>query len=137
MPNDDIIEALLRYPRPASIKQVQSFLGLATYYRKFIKGFSIIASPLYAATTENKLNLTDACQNAFDTLRTILTSDKVLIISDFDKELILETDACNYGIGAVLSLQNDKTSRPVVYFSKHLNKTQMLNEMLTKTLFYT
>lgn len=77
MPNNDKIETLLRYPRPVSVTQVQSFLGLATYYRKFIKGFSMIAAPLYAATTEKKLIWTDACQIAFDKLRTILTSDTV------------------------------------------------------------
>ena len=91
--------------------QLQSLLGLAGYYRKFIAGFAKIASPLFSllSTTDTSrskktpLNWTDDTQTAFDQLRTILTTHPFLILPNFDLNYILDTDACGYAVGAVLS----------------------------------
>ena len=124
------LEALYRSIVPKSVKQVQSFLGLASYYRKFIESFSTIASPLIQCTEgsndkQYKFTWTVECQAAFDKLRSIITSDKILLLPDFEQPFRIETDASNYGVGAVLSQQcPEKHWKPVAFFSKHLNKAQ-------------
>ena len=131
-PTKSKIEALFRYPQPVTLKQLFSFLGLASYYRKFIENFTKLAHALYECCMENKLNKhrlkhwTPECQEAFDSLRTYLTdTDKVLMLPDLNKAFKLFTDACDYGIGAVLT-QEDETNqwRPCSYFSKHLSRTE-------------
>ena len=123
------VEVLYRYDRPKTIKQLQSFLGLANYYRRFIKNFAEIASPLYRATEGGKtFTWSDECQESFDKLRNFLTTadepEGVLILPDINADFRLETDACNYGVGACLSQKRDNFFRPVAYFSKHLNKAE-------------
>ena len=117
------VEVLYRFKEPKTVKQVQSFLGLASYYRRFIKGFAEIASPLHRITEkESKFIWTGECQNSFDRLRKILSSeDGVLILPDLSQEFRLETDACNVGLGAVLSQSVDGFYRPCAYWSKHLS----------------
>ena len=131
-PNAAKSRILFEYPRPLNITQLQAFLGLAGYYRKFIAGFAKIASPLYSllSTTDTSrskktpLNWTDDTQTAFDQLRTILTTHPFLILPNFDLNYILDTDACGYAVGAVLSQEQDSQVRPVAYFSKHLSPAQ-------------
>ena len=131
-PNAAKSRILFEYPRPLNITQLQAFLGLAGYYRKFIAGFAKIASPLYSllSTTDTSrskktpLNWTDDTQTAFDQLRTILTTHPFLILPNFDLNYILDTDACGYAVGAVLSQEQDNQVRPVGYFSKHLSPAQ-------------
>jgi hypothetical protein len=131
-PTKSKIEALFRYKQPTTLKQLLSFLGLASYYRKFIDHFTMIAHALYECCIENKLNKyklkkwTEECQASFDALRTYLTeSDKVLMLPDLNKAFKLFCDACDYGVGAVLTQQDEqKNWRPISYFSKHLSKTE-------------
>ena len=87
-------ETLFKYERPRTLTQLQSFLGLAGYYRKFIHDFARIASPLYKLTTKEEaanskqLNWNNDCEIAFNKLRTELTSSSVLILPDFNKKFI-------------------------------------------------
>lgn len=124
-PSPGKVQAIYQFDIPTNIKQVQSFLGLASYYRKFITNFSSIASPLIRCTMKNKTfewNL--ECQSAFDRLRIILTSNNILTLPDFNKPFRLETDACNYGIGAVLSQEVDGHFKPIAYYSRHLSRRE-------------
>ncbi|CAF1080795.1 unnamed protein product [Brachionus calyciflorus] len=129
-PDKSKCEALFQFKRPKTLTQLQSFLGLAQYYRKFIENFAKIASPLYRLTTKeesankNKLNWSDECENSYNTLRNYLTKDKILFLPDLKKKFVLETDASNTGIGAVLNQKKDGVLRPIAYFSKPLNKAQ-------------
>jgi hypothetical protein len=80
---------------------------------------------LHAATTgKEKIVWSENCEQAFNKLRTILTSEKILALPDFTKEFKLETDESNYGVGAVLSQTIDDKERQDAYFSKPLTKTQ-------------
>jgi hypothetical protein len=118
-------EALFNFKQPKNVKQVQSFLGLGSYYRKFIPNFSTIASPLIKSTEKGKeFRWTEDCQTAFDELRTIVCSERVLILPDFDNEFRLEADASNVGVGAVISQQVKSSWKPIAYFSKHLSKVE-------------
>jgi hypothetical protein len=119
------IEALYRFNTPKSVKEVQSFLGLASYYRKYIPNFSTIASPLIRCTMKCKTLIWDSnCQKAFDILREYLVSDRILRLPDFDKQFRVDTDASNYGVGGVISQIDGTNWRPVAYFSRHLSRRE-------------
>ena len=125
------IEVLFKYERPRTIRQLQSFLGLANFYRRFIKGFAAIASPLYKSTEKGKkFEWSEECQLSFDNLRIILTTPStdgrngVLILPNFEEPFRLEIDASDNSAGAVLSQKCKGEYRPVLYFSKRFNKAQ-------------
>ena len=97
------------WPRPTSCKQVQQFVGFANYYRRFVRDFASIAKPLIRLTEKNSsFRWTNECQSAFDTIRQKLISPPILAFPNFSKPFILDTDASDVGIGAVLSqIQDD------------------------------
>ena len=97
------------WPIPTNQKEVQQFLGLTGYYRRFVKNFAHIPKPLYYLTEKKvKFQWTEDCQKAFTSLKNKLTSPPVLIFPDHSRPFILDTDASDLGIGAVLSqIDND------------------------------
>ena len=127
-PSPTKTESLFKFEKPKTIKRVLAFLGLASYYRRFINDFATIASPLYRATTNtSKLEWNEDCEKSFETLRKVLTeTDQVLRLPNFDLPFKLETDASDFGIGAVLSQQfdNENIWRPVAYYAKHMSKAE-------------
>ena len=123
-PMHDKIAKLHRFNTPQNIKQTRAFLGLAVYYKLFGKDFSRIAAPLYSLITTKKFNWTNECEVAFNTIRNLLTSESYLKLPSGKNPLILDTDACNEGIGAVLSESVDGKELPVGHYSKHLTKTE-------------
>lgn len=126
-PSEAKIAQLKDTSQPLTKTQVRSFLGLANYYRKFVPDFSAIACPLTDLTRKNmptKVVWTDACQNAFDTLKSRLTSDLVVKLPDLTKPFLLRTDASNTGLGAVLLQEHNDTKHPVAYASRKLTTTE-------------
>lgn len=119
------ITAVENWPTPRNRKQIRSFLGFCSYYRKFVKGFSIIAKPLFLLT-ENQIRFewSQTCQEAFEKLKQKLISSPVLSFPTGHEEFILDTDASNHGIGAVLSQIQDGTERVIAYYSRVLNKAE-------------
>ena len=98
------VEQVRTWPTPENSTEVKSFLGLASYYRRFIPDFSTIAKPLYKLTeAKAEFAWTEQCQLAFDSLRGLLTSGRVLDYRTREGEFVLDTDASDHGIGAVLS----------------------------------
>ena len=119
------IKAVKEWTDPRNKNEVQSFLGLASYYRKFIHNFSSIAAPLYDLTKKNaKFAWTERCSEAFQKLKSSLTSAAVLAYPSDDGRYILDTDASLFGIGAVLSQEQNGEERVIAYASKSLSKTQ-------------
>lgn len=119
------VNAVKEFPVPQSVKEVRQFVGLASYYRRFVPGFSKIAEPVYALTKKGAAyTWTDYCQSAFETLKDKLVRAPVLVYPDFTgKEFILETDASIKGLGAVLSQrQEDSHLHPVAYASRSLTQ---------------
>ena len=108
----------------ASKKQVRAFLGLTGYYRKFIPGYAEVAAPLTDLTkknTPNKVQWTDDCEKALCMLKSILCSEPIVKSPDFEREFILQTDASERGIGAVLSQYDDAgLEHPVAFYSRKL-----------------
>ena len=108
-------EKVRDYPVPVDVSSVRQFLGLASYYRRFVPGFSKIAAPLYVFSKKSvTFSWTDECQKAFDQLKQLLCSAPVLAYPLFGPEhqFIVETDASVLGLGAVLFLKAGKWSYP-------------------------
>ncbi|KAG8176335.1 hypothetical protein JTE90_021972 [Oedothorax gibbosus] len=120
----DKTEAVKNWPRPKDVHELRSFLGLSTYYRRFVKGFSMIARPLHRLTEkQQKFTWTPECDEAFDHLKSVLTSAPILAYPEPDSMFILDTDASKEGIGAVLSQEVDG-KEVIAYFSKSLSKPE-------------
>ncbi|XP_076385702.1 uncharacterized protein LOC143264091 [Megachile rotundata] len=119
-PSKENIESVLCYPIPKSTKDVHRFVSLASYFRRFIRNFSIIAKPLYDMLRENsKFCFGTEELQAFETLKERLASEPVLAIYAPNLETELHCDASANGYGAILSQkQSDDIFKPVFYFSK-------------------
>jgi hypothetical protein len=103
------VAAVLAWEPPKDVKGVQSFLGFANFYRRFIKGYSGIAAPLTALTHKDKeFKWTKEAQEAFETLKGVFSKAPVLTSFHPDKEIRVETDSSDYAIGAVLSQPNEQ-----------------------------
>ena len=99
----DKIKVILSWEAPSSIKGVQSFLGLCNFYRRFIRGYSLLAKPLTDLTKkENLWDWTTAYQQAFESLKIAIRSDPVLRHFDLRRTVYIEVDLSDYVSGGVL-----------------------------------
>lgn len=130
------VSAIQSWPRPQNKKDVQSFIGFANFYRRFVKGFSEVAAPLTALTGGNSIWLwSGACEEAFETLKQLFCSAPILALYDPDLECIVETDASDHVSGGVLSQHGkDGILRPVAYFSKKHSPAECNYEIYDKEL---
>jgi hypothetical protein len=110
----DKVAAVAAWPTPRSPRALRGFLGLAGYYRKFIRDFGLIASPLTRLLRHEAFAWDDEATAAFEALKGALTTGPVLQMPDFDKPFIVDCDASGAGFGAVLH-QGDG---PLAYFSR-------------------
>ena len=102
---------------------MRSFLGLASFYRRYVPQFATIASPLTDATKKGKPNAIkweQAQLRAYQTLKDALVSQPVLSLPDFDKMFYLQTDASDTGLGAILLQEHEGEKRPIVFLSRKL-----------------
>ncbi|KAL0188675.1 hypothetical protein M9458_015774, partial [Cirrhinus mrigala] len=122
---EDKVRAVREWPVPANQRELKSFLGLASYYRKFVRGFSCIAAPLYKLLKKDQCFVwSEDCQNAFDTLKQTLVCAPILAPPDPQLAFVLDTDASGDGIGAVLSQVWPNGEKVVAYYSKVLSKAE-------------
>lgn len=115
------VDAVKHWRQPANVTEVRSFLGLASYYRRFIQDFAEIAAPLHRLTCkspERKFNWTPECEHAFKDLKQKLVTAPVLAFPCFDGEFIVDSDASDYGLGAVLSQKQDGHEKVIAYASR-------------------
>ncbi|CAM4556939.1 unnamed protein product [Lepidochelys kempii] len=121
-------DAIQKWPVPKSKKQVQSFLGLAGYYRQFVLQYSQIAAPLTDLTKEKQPNAVqwiEECQKAFNQLKATLMSDHVLRAPDFDKPFLVTTDTSEHGVGAVLMQEGpDQEFHPVSFLLRNMSERE-------------
>jgi len=119
-------KVVTEWPVPRSVKEMRSFLGLAGYYRRFVKGFADIVAPLHALTKKDQPFLwTNGTQKAFEMLKKALISPPILAMPNDVDTFILDTDACNQTVGAVLSQVQDGIERVIAYASRTLDKREV------------
>jgi hypothetical protein len=124
-PDKQKASAIQSIKPPNTVKELRSFLGIASYYRRFIRNFAKIADPLHELLKKGvKFNWTVKCQQAFVTLKTALISPPIMAYPDFDRVFEVYTDASNVGMGAVLMQRQGKDNRVIAYASKSLNKSE-------------
>ena len=130
-PNNKKIEAIQQYPEPRTIKELRSFLGMMSYYRRFVRDFAKIAKPLTnllrgegSLKSNKKISLSESERNCFKKMKNILSSSDILIYPDYKKPFILTTDASDFAIGAVLSQGEVGKDKPIHFASKSLSKTE-------------
>lgn len=130
------ITAVQNWETPSNVKDVQTFLGFANFYRRFILGYSKIVAPLTALTRKDTPFVwTPACQSVFDSLKTAFTSAPILRHFDPEKDIVVETDASDFVSGGVLS-QPDESGilHPVAFFSKKHSPAECNYEIYDKEL---
>lgn len=118
---EDKVKAIRNWPAPTTVTGVRSFLGLAGYYRKFVKNFSRIASPLSELLHKAKpFEWKETQQKAFDALKLAVSSGPVLIIPDDSKPYVVTTDASGFAIGATLSQDQGDGLQPIAFMSQKM-----------------
>ncbi|KAI1676227.1 reverse transcriptase [Pyrenophora tritici-repentis] len=130
------VETIRNWPTPACLTDVQAFIGFSNFYRRFVRDFSKIIAPMVDLTKKGvKFQWSTACQKAFDRLKSAFTEAPILAPFDWDKEIILETDASDYVSAGVLSQHGDDgILRPVAFFSKKHSVTECNYEIYDKEL---
>ena len=118
------IQAITDWPTPRTAKEVQSFVGLCSYYRRFVKGFANVARPLHQIVNADEFRWTAEYEAAFSELKQALTTPPVLGYPADEGIFILDTDASGQGIGAVLSQIQDDQERVIAYFSLAMIKPE-------------
>uniref|UniRef100_A0A2N9HS09 Reverse transcriptase domain-containing protein n=1 Tax=Fagus sylvatica TaxID=28930 RepID=A0A2N9HS09_FAGSY len=126
------IEAVVNWVRPTNVSEVRSFLGLAGYYRRFVEGFSCIATPLTRLTRKNaKFEWTNECERSFQELKERLVSAPVLTIPSSSSGFVIYSDASHKGLGCVLmqhgkrcEIYTDHKSLKYISTQKELNMRQ-------------
>lgn len=120
------IEAVSNFQVPDDVHGVRRFIGLASYFRKFISNFAVIARPLTHLTKKSAAwRWGEAQQEAFDTLKARLVARPVLALYKHGAETELHTDASKIGVGGILlQRQDDGALKPVAYFSRQTSKEE-------------
>lgn len=135
-PDPKKVTAIKNLLPPTNLKELKGFLGMTSYYRRFIMDYAKVAKPLTNLTRgENaqikanqsrrvRIELNEEALNSFKMLKTLLTTAEILAFPEFDKPFNLTTDASNYAIGAVLSQGEIGKDKPIAFISRSLNKTE-------------
>ena len=128
-------EAILNWRIPAKVKEVQQFLGFANFVRKFVKNFAEISQPLTRLVRNNVPFIWDNdCDNAFTKLKQAIISAPVLVHHQEGLPCVVESDASDFALGAVLSQEVEGVLHPVAYYSRRLTGAEINYQVYDKEL---
>lgn len=123
--NPSLVKDVEKWPVPQNLKELQAFLGLTNYYRRFVQGYADIARSLHNLTRKGVTYHWKAEQEvAFGALKKALTTTPILAYPLAEGRMILDTDAANFSIGAVLSQEQGQVERVISYSSRRLGPIQ-------------
>ena len=125
-PDPSKTAAVADYPAPKDAKQLKKFLGLANYYRRFVRHYATIAEPLHSILRgkPKHFHWDEQCDKAFNTLRNHLVTPPILTLPNFSIPFVLYTDASDVAVGGVLSQQQDGVERVIAYWSRQLKPAE-------------
>ena len=135
------IEAVATWPVPECVRDLRSFIGLCSYYRRFVRGFAEVAAPLHALTGKYaQFEGSEECQLEFEKLNEALPTSPILGMPSDEGRYILDTDASETSIGAGLSHVQNGEERVTAYASRKYNKAERnycttRNELLALVYF--
>ena len=125
----DKVRAVVEWPCPKDVHDVRSFLELALYYRKFIRGFSEIARPLTVLTdltrAAKEFDWKEPEQSAFIRLKMALATALILLLSDFELPFVITTDPSEAAVGPILEQNQGRGLQPGAFATRKLNSTEM------------
>jgi hypothetical protein len=124
------IKAIVEWPTPKTLTELRGFLGICTYYRKFVKGFSQLCAPLIDLTKKGAFKWNEEAQMTMDKMKKVMSTCLVLALPDFNLPFTLECDALGEGIGAIL-MQN---RHPLAYESRKLRGPELLYKIYDKEM---
>ena len=125
LPDPSLLTAIREVQPPKNVTEVRSFLGLAGYYRRYVKNFATIAGPLHALTRKDAVfHWSSKCQDVFDRLKTLLTTSPITAFPGFSLPFRLYTDASTSGLGAILAEVREGKERIICCASRSLNQAE-------------
>ncbi|ERF69956.1 hypothetical protein EPUS_08767 [Endocarpon pusillum Z07020] len=130
------VKAVQDWPQPKNVKEIQSFLGFANFYRRFIEGYSKITAPLTSMTKKDQpFHWGIEAESSFQELKRRFTSAPILATFDPERQIVLETDASDYAIGMCISQPDDEGRlRPVAFYSRKMIPAELNYEIHDKEL---
>ena len=129
------VDAVLSWPEPAKVKDIQQFLGFANFYRRFIQGYSRIIAPLTRLLKKDAdFAFDDSARGAFKQIKSAFQSAQILKHFEIDLPTVIETDASDYAISAILSQYHDKILFPVAFMSRKMIPAERNYEIHDKEL---
>jgi len=134
--DEEKIRTIKEWKEPTNVKGIQSFLGFANFYRRFIRDYSKITTPLSSLTRKEKgWEWSDKQQEAFETLKKAMITEPILQHFDPEQPVTIETDASDYTIGAICSPPDEKgILHPVAYYSRKLKDPERNYDIHDKEL---
>lgn len=135
LPDETKISSVKTMPEPIDASEVKRFVAFVNFYRRFIKDFSVIATPLHHLTKKNVPFIwSEGCRQAFLKLKNALANPPILKYPEFSKDFILITDASDKGCGAKLAQLHDGVEMPIAYFSKAFKKGELNRPPIEKEM---
>ena len=128
------VDKIKNYPRPGTCKQVRRLVGLANWYREYVRDFSTLIRPLTQCMSKSSFKWTDQCEDAFQKVKNLFSSEDVLAYPDYQSEnpLILTCDASASGVGGYLSQYQNNRERIISYYLKCFNEAHVITVLLIK-----
>lgn len=112
--NEEKIRAMVNWSIPQTVKELQGFIGLTSYYRQFVKNYGSLATPLTKLLQKDAFGWTAKVTQAFERLKHTMVTLPILALPDFSVPFVIETNTSSFGIGAVLT----QGKRPIAYLAR-------------------